>query len=577
MIGPQRILPTGCTRYVNDVTTPKFPPPPRIAQNRSGSSVALAFRIRPSAVTISASSRLSHASPCFRIRIPKPPPSVSPAIPVSETIPPVVARPCAWVARSRSRQVAPPSAVAIRRPGSTCTPFIEDRSTTRPPSQIAVPETPCPPPRTDSGTPWSRAKVTARTTSCVPRQRTIIKGFRSIISFQIRRASSYCSAPWRMSSPCKLDANFSTTFSATIIDSLHVHSPEPSRCLDSGRPRLRVSPRYGWFTEVPCEGPKSKRGFGSTIPSYPDGSPPGMVARTRRARVTGIGGIIFKAKDPKALVGWYRRHWGSPSRTRWPSSPGAAGRRARQKDTGSGPFSLRKHFAPGQKRGRSCDTGVQMSVIDADVKGRTRVEPSGPSSEEGLATTETGHSRRTVTLILAGLLAGLLLGFMDVTIVSTAGPTIISELGGLSLYAWVFSAFLIVQTVTIPIFGKLSDLYGRKRLFLLGVVVFMAGSVLSGASQSIVELVLFRAVQGLGFGAFVPTTIAIAGDMFPPERRGRVQGLLFSVNGIAFALAPAVGSFLTETISWRWIFYINLPVGVVSLVLILSTLKESRA
>src|SRR5438876_10020663 len=111
---------------------------------------------------------------------------------------------------------------------------------------------------------------------------------------------------------------------------------------------------------------------------------------------------------------------------------------------------------------------------------------------------------RSAPLVLAGLLAGLLLGFMDVTIVSTAGPTIISELGGLSLYAWVFSAFLIVQTVTIPIFGKLSDLYGRKRLFLLGVGVFMAGFVRSGSSQSIVELILFRAVQGLGFGAFVP-------------------------------------------------------------------------
>ena len=187
------------------------------------------------------------------------------------------------------------------------------------------------------------------------------------------------------------------------------------------------------------------------------------------------------------------------------------------------------------------------------------------------------QSRRTVTLILAGLLAGLLLGFMDVTIVSTAGPTIVAELGGLNLYAWVFSAFLIVQTVTIPIFGKLSDLYGRKRLFLLGVLVFMAGSVLSGASQDIYELIFFRAVQGVGFGAFVPTTIAIAGDMFPPERRGRVQGLLFSVNGIAFAVAPALGSYLTETISWRWIFYINLPVGIVSLLLILTTLKESRA
>src|SRR5438094_9704634 len=106
---------------------------------------------------------------------------------------------------------------------------------------------------------------------------------------------------------------------------------------------------------------------------------------------------------------------------------------------------------------------------------------------------------------------------MDVTIVSTAGPTIISELGGLSLYAWVFSAFLIVQTVTIPIFGKLSDLYGRKRLFLLGVVVFMAGSVLSGASQSIVGRILFRAVQGLGCGACVPATCALGGDVVHPE------------------------------------------------------------
>ncbi len=211
-----------------------------------------------------------------------------------------------------------------------------------------------------------------------------------------------------------------------------------------------------------------------------------------------------------------------------------------------------------------------------DVEETKPKRPSEATPERRPAPVEAVHSRRTVTLILAGLLAGLLLAFMDVTIVSTAGPTIISELGGLSLYAWVFSAFLIVQVVTIPIFGKLSDLYGRKRLFLLGVVVFMAGSALSGASQSIQELILFRAVQGLGFGAFVPTTIAIAGDLFPPDRRGRVQGLLFSVNGVAFAIAPALGSFLTEAISWRWIFYINLPVGVVSLIVILSAFKESR-
>src|SRR2546425_1440308 len=132
------------------------------------------------------------------------------------------------------------------------------------------------------------------------------------------------------------------------------------------------------------------------------------------------------------------------------------------------------------------------------------------ATTDRLAPAETLHSRRAVTLILAGLLAGLLLAFMDVTIVSTAGPTIISELGGLSLYAWVFSAFLIVQVVTIPIFGKLSDLYGRKRLFLLGVVVFMAGSALSRGAPSNQGMILFPAVQGPRFGAVLPTPVAPA-------------------------------------------------------------------
>jgi len=224
--------------------------------------------------------------------------------------------------------------------------------------------------------------------------------------------------------------------------------------------------------------------------------------------------------------------------------------------------------------------GDEASMNESTAALRTgrgnRVE--GPeAAAPAITTPNPPKSRRTVALVLAGLLAGLLLGFMDVTIVSTAGPTIVSELGGLSLYAWVFSSFLIVQTVTIPIFGKLSDLYGRKRFFLLGLVVFMAGSALSGASQNIYELILFRAVQGIGFGAFVPATIAIAGDLFPPERRGQAQGLLFSINGVAFAIAPALGSFLTETLSWRWIFYINLPVGAVSLVLISAALRESKA
>src|SRR5437867_9579568 len=183
--------------------------------------------------------------------------------------------------------------------------------------------------------------------------------------------------------------------------------------------------------------------------------------------------------------------------------------------------------------------------------------------------------RRTVALILGGLLTGLLLGFMDVTIVATAGPTIIAELGGVSLYAWVFSSFVIVQIIVIPIFGKLSDLYGRKKFFLVGLVVFMIGSTLSGASQDIYELIVFRAVQGIGFGAFVPATIAIAGDLFPPEKRGRLQGLLFSVTAIAFAVAASGGSYLTEAINWRWIFYINLPFGIIAFLIIYLTLRES--
>jgi EmrB/QacA subfamily drug resistance transporter len=188
----------------------------------------------------------------------------------------------------------------------------------------------------------------------------------------------------------------------------------------------------------------------------------------------------------------------------------------------------------------------------------------------------TSLPKRTLVLVMGGLLLGLLLGFLDVTIVATAGPTIISDLGGLNLYAWVFSAFIIVQTVVIPIFGKMSDLYGRKRFFLGGLAVFMLGSALSGASQSIYELILFRAVQGIGFGMFVPSTIAIAGDLFPPERRARVQGLLFSVNGIAFAVAPAAGSYLTQSLGWRWIFYVNLPVGVIAFAAIFIALKEQK-
>jgi EmrB/QacA subfamily drug resistance transporter len=184
--------------------------------------------------------------------------------------------------------------------------------------------------------------------------------------------------------------------------------------------------------------------------------------------------------------------------------------------------------------------------------------------------------RRTTLLILGGLLTGLLLAAMDQTIVATAGPTIISDLGGLSLYAWVFSAYILTQTVSLPIFGKLSDLYGRKRFFFLGLIVFMGGSILSGAAQNINQLIIFRAIQGIGSGAFFPIALAIVGVSFPPSMRGRTQGIFASVFGIAAVVGPSVGSYIVDAINWRWIFYINLPLGIASFALIWFGVKESR-
>jgi EmrB/QacA subfamily drug resistance transporter len=185
-------------------------------------------------------------------------------------------------------------------------------------------------------------------------------------------------------------------------------------------------------------------------------------------------------------------------------------------------------------------------------------------------------SRRTTLLIIGGLLTGLLLAALDQTIVATAGPTIISDLGGLSLYAWVFSAYILTQTVMLPVFGKLSDLYGRRKFYVLGLVIFMGGSILSGASQNIDQLIVFRAIQGIGSGAFFPIALAIVGVAFPPAMRGRLQGIFASVFGIAAVVGPSAGSYIVDAINWRWIFYINLPLGIASLVLITLGVRESR-
>ncbi len=178
-------------------------------------------------------------------------------------------------------------------------------------------------------------------------------------------------------------------------------------------------------------------------------------------------------------------------------------------------------------------------------------------------------------LVLAGLMLSMALAALDSTIVATAIPSIVRDLGGFSLFPWVFSAYLLVQAVTIPIYGKLSDLYGRKPVLLLGIAIFVVGSALSGASWSMTALIVFRGIQGIGAGAVQPMTMTIAGDMFTVEERARVQGYFSSVFGIASVIGPAIGGFLVQYASWHWIFYINVPIGIAAAYVVLRHFQET--
>ncbi len=179
--------------------------------------------------------------------------------------------------------------------------------------------------------------------------------------------------------------------------------------------------------------------------------------------------------------------------------------------------------------------------------------------------------------IVAGILLALLMGALDNFVVLTALPSIITDLNGPSSgETFIVSAYLISSTVAIPIFGKLSDLFDRKQIFIAGLLVFIAGSVLAGISQSFNELVAFRAVQGFGSGAFFPVGIAIVAVIFPPETRARVTGLLSGVFGIATVAGPLLGNFIVSSTTWRWVFYVNIPVGLAGLLVLLFALAPLR-
>ncbi len=184
--------------------------------------------------------------------------------------------------------------------------------------------------------------------------------------------------------------------------------------------------------------------------------------------------------------------------------------------------------------------------------------------------------RRTLA-IYVGLMVTLLLAALDQTIVATALPKVVSDLGGLTQYAWVFTAYMLTSTVSVPVYGRLGDVHGRRPLMLIAIALFLAGSALCGAAQNMTELVVFRAVQGIGAGGLFPLSLAVIGGIVPPRDRGRWQGLIGATFASASIVGPAVGGFIVDNTTWRWIFFVNLPVGGLALAAIWLTMPKRTA
>ncbi|MGV3529551.1 MAG: DHA2 family efflux MFS transporter permease subunit [Flavisolibacter sp.] len=177
-------------------------------------------------------------------------------------------------------------------------------------------------------------------------------------------------------------------------------------------------------------------------------------------------------------------------------------------------------------------------------------------------------------MILLGVILAMLLSSLDQTIVATAMPTIVQELHGIEHLSWVFTAYMLGSTVTVPIYGKLSDQFGRRNLYLLAIVIFLISSVLCGLSQNMTQLILFRALQGIGGGAMMVNSFAIIGDVFPPAERGKYQGMIGAVFGLSSVAGPLLGGWITDNTSWRWVFYVNIPIGALALVVLSSALPK---
>src|SRR5580698_5522710 len=186
------------------------------------------------------------------------------------------------------------------------------------------------------------------------------------------------------------------------------------------------------------------------------------------------------------------------------------------------------------------------------------------------------QSKTSRPLVIASVMASMAMVAIEATIVSTAMPQIVTQLGGLHLYSWVFSAFLLTQTAMTVVFGKLADLYGRKPVMLIGIAIFLVGSVLAGFAWSMPAMIVFRLIQGVGAGAIQPVTLTVVADLYPARERGKIQGYLASVWAISAILGPVVGGLIIRDLSWAWIFWMNVPIGIAAAIGFIAFLHEKE-